>query len=374
MNISNKNAPNKACVFAQDDAFSFSSTEEEKKLHILGYSGGVIPNHWYWGNLVIDLAGMSFPKEKYPILVDHDTDRHLGFSETPDISLNKLEVVGTLLKNAEGEKFLQDAEAGYPFQASIRVRPHRVQRLDEDETVDVNGFTFTGPGSVIRACDYMEVSCCTFGYDSNTSTAVGFADDGVSVSFEEYGTVKEQTMPFDVEKFKLESPEDFAAVKESIVAEFSAEKDSRISELELSLTEKDSEIEQLKQSESAALARVSELESSMKESFAAAQDAKFSQMVSDAVSGSDLPEGLREKFSKLVDKSAFLGEDGALDEVALSNHLSAELAEWMEAMPKSNPTVIGGGSSAGKDASAQFTDDAAELEALRKTLNLTTNS
>jgi hypothetical protein len=203
---------------------------------------------------------------------------------------------------------------------------------------------------------------------------VGFADDGVSVSFEEYGTVKEQTMPFDVEKFKLESPEDFAAVKESIVAEFSAEKDSRISELELSLTEKDSEIEQLKQSESAALARVSELESSMKESFAAAQDAKFSQMVSDAVSGSDLPEGLREKFSKLVDKSAFLGEDGALDEVALSNHLSAELAEWMEAMPKSNPTVIGGGSSAGKDASAQFTDDAAELEALRKTLNLTTNS
>ena len=47
--------------------------DEVSKLDMTIYSGKVIKNHWWWGNLAIDLDGLSFQSKKLPILADHDT-------------------------------------------------------------------------------------------------------------------------------------------------------------------------------------------------------------------------------------------------------------------------------------------------------------
>ena len=56
------------------DCFALAEAGEDgktPKLKMVGYSGGIIKGHWYWGDLAIDLEGMSFPLSKYPILEDH---------------------------------------------------------------------------------------------------------------------------------------------------------------------------------------------------------------------------------------------------------------------------------------------------------------
>ena len=64
-------------------AVRFTDGDGEKKpqLDMLAYSGGIIKGHWYWGDLAIDLSGMSFPKKKFPILEDHMTDKKIGFAK-----------------------------------------------------------------------------------------------------------------------------------------------------------------------------------------------------------------------------------------------------------------------------------------------------
>ena len=93
----------KACVFSvKDNPFAFAKPAEggedkELKLSIVGYSGGVIENHWWWGNLVMDTSGVEFRKDKYPILFDHDTDQRIGFSDTPEIINHAIVINGGTL-------------------------------------------------------------------------------------------------------------------------------------------------------------------------------------------------------------------------------------------------------------------------------------
>ena len=60
-----------ACVFAEGEG-------DAPKLKMLAYSGGVIKGHWYWGDLAIDVSGLSFPS-RFPILEDHRTDKKIAF-------------------------------------------------------------------------------------------------------------------------------------------------------------------------------------------------------------------------------------------------------------------------------------------------------
>ena len=75
------------------ECFAFAKKEgENTRLNMVGYSGGVIKDHWYWGNLMINLDGMSFPITKYPILEDHRDDKKIAFTGKPLIDDYKLKV------------------------------------------------------------------------------------------------------------------------------------------------------------------------------------------------------------------------------------------------------------------------------------------
>jgi hypothetical protein len=82
-------APLNACVFERGCEVVFADDDGEKDkgniFKIVAYSGQIIPNHWWWGNVAFDLAGIKFAKAKTPVLQEHFSADRIGFSTKQDI-------------------------------------------------------------------------------------------------------------------------------------------------------------------------------------------------------------------------------------------------------------------------------------------------
>lgn len=167
MNTQQLNVPANALMLSNKQRGSVTS--KDSVIEMTAYSGGVIKNHFYWGNLIIDLSGMSFPKKKYPILENHDTDRKIGF--TKNVSVNgSLFIVGDFVDTPESQKFKKLSKEGFPYEASIYAIPTSIKKIEEGEKVKVNGMTVEGPASIWQRSIFRECSCCTFGFDQNTES------------------------------------------------------------------------------------------------------------------------------------------------------------------------------------------------------------
>ena len=329
-------APVKACVFGcKESPFAFAKGEDgtkEAHLSITGYSGGVIKNHWYWGDLVMDTEGIEFRKDIYPILYDHDTDQRIGFSGKPVIRDHAIVIDnGTLLDNDTANKFRKDAEQGFPFEASVRVEPLEIQRLRENEVTEVNGFTFNGPGTIFRKFVYKEVSACGFGWDSNTSSVVGFSQDD-NVSY----ILTEQETNMDINVFKEQNPEEYAQFCNSITEPLN----KRIAELETELSKKAKAAEDATALSEDLRERVNKLERENLLRDEREAKAAFAAKVTARLENSSLPSRLHTKFAATISRDRFLDKDGKFDDAAFSAFMDAELKEWEDATA---PTVIGGG-------------------------------
>lgn len=151
------------------------SEDGKPKLKMEVYSGKTIEHPW-WGKLAIDSSGGEFKKRKYPVLFEHDTSKQLGFTIKPIIEEGGKVVLDsektTLLENQEAKNFVLAAKEGFPFEASISIRPKRIENVEKGKKSSVNGHNVTGPFSIIREWEFREASVCTFGADRNTSSSV----------------------------------------------------------------------------------------------------------------------------------------------------------------------------------------------------------
>ncbi len=182
---SGNTAPSNACVFAEQGAVQFTQSDGDDKANgfsIVGYSGGIIKNHWYWGNLAFDLSGTKFAKSPTPILEEHFTSARLGFTTKQEIA-DKVTVEGTFLDNDTAGQMAADIRAGFPMEASLYIQPSVVERVDEGASVKVNGHVLKGPGRVFRKAVIKEVSMCVFGADSNTKSLASAAGDDGQIKF-----------------------------------------------------------------------------------------------------------------------------------------------------------------------------------------------
>lgn len=147
----------------------------------VGYSGGVVTDHWYWEDGVIfDLASTRSAKDEVPILWAHDTNVVVGRA-TLSIGSN-VTVDGVIYDDADGQKVL--GKPGHPWQMSVRIRPGRIYSIPRGESLVVNGLTVVGPCAVFFDSVIEEVSICTFGADRNTSAALfgGSAPDEIEIA------------------------------------------------------------------------------------------------------------------------------------------------------------------------------------------------
>lgn len=176
-------------AFALDcvPTFDFSASEEGKpakrpKFEMTAYSGGVMQVAAYWNPVVIDLSGLR-AKQRVPVLLDHDSKQIVGQSQKTEITAQTLKLSGVITGNTDGDgpaaAVVSHAKNDFEWQASVGVAVDRTEFVEAGVSVKVNGKTFQGPLTVVRAGRLNEVSFVAVGADEKT--AVKVAASGGSV-------------------------------------------------------------------------------------------------------------------------------------------------------------------------------------------------
>ena len=171
------NTPNDGSQFQfRMDSTPFKFSEDgdgpkrKRQFSGVAYSGGVISNHWYWGNVIFDLNSMSVPA-KLPALIDHDRGKRAGFATQHSIDNAGLSVMGTLMSNECGTAVATESDEGFPWQMSVHIEPGSIEELKAGTNATVNGREHQGPLTIFRNSRINEVSFTATGWDANTTAA-----------------------------------------------------------------------------------------------------------------------------------------------------------------------------------------------------------
>lgn len=157
--------------------------------------------HWYWGRIVHDMTGLAH-KDRIQLDWCHRYDQNIGYLDKFDADAKKgLTVEGQLVSFREDDiaaEILHRGKAGVPYEASIDwTGPARIEEISAGKKVQVNGFTFEGPGFVAREWTLRAVAICPHGVDGSTQTKFASPEAGeISVTlFSESEMSKDQTSP-----------------------------------------------------------------------------------------------------------------------------------------------------------------------------------
>lgn len=133
------------------------------------YTGAVV-DRW-WGKLAINVDGI-ISKQQMPIFKNHNPDEIVGYS-TKATSDSNFKVSGVFSKTTEAAKeVIGLAEEGFPWQASIGVKPKTILELREDASMEVNGTEVSGPAEVWLESEVYETSFVPLGADGSTGVTV----------------------------------------------------------------------------------------------------------------------------------------------------------------------------------------------------------
>lgn len=327
--------PKAALHFMDHDGFA--QVNDRDRFHMVAYSGGVIKNHWYWGDLVIDLEGLSFPKSKYPILENHQTDRKIAFAKKPDTAMGMIEFSDAEFVDTQvSEEFRKLSKQGFPYEASIYATPTSVEKVGAGEKAEVNGMTIKGPASIWRKAIFKEASVCVFGYDSNTKSAA-FASDEIEIAIESINgmadqpnnpTTKEEVKKMDFEQFSKDYPELLAEIVERTTNEVTEKLTSKFQKEKKELKDKlaqerDGFSEERKEFEK----KVAALEKA--EAIRREKELKFEAKAIwiDRLNESSIPDRLFDKVMSQVRHDQFVKDDN-LDRDAFVKAVDAEIEDW----------------------------------------------
>jgi len=218
-------APRKACIFNEDSEVSFADVGGAgNSFKILGYSGKIIKNHWYWGSLAIDLKGLKFYKKRLAVLESHSKFDRIGFTTKQEIK-GDVRFEGEFLDNVNAQQMKKDIQAGFPMEASLFCPPSIIERVMEGSSVKVNGKVMKGPGAVFREAVIKEVSMCVFGLDTNTKSSANADEEEQEI---EFSLMENNIM---AEEQEIKSVEQFAALYPDLHSEvFAAGKTEGVAE------------------------------------------------------------------------------------------------------------------------------------------------
>jgi hypothetical protein len=339
--------PTGALQFMDHECFAKTEIGKENvpKLKMIAYSGKPIKNHWYWGDLTIDLDGVKFDKSSFPILENHREDRKIAFSNGKpvvkdyqlSIDPDKVQFVDTE-SSAEFQKL---SKQGFPYESSIYGVPSNIERLDEGATAEVNGFTMKGPGAIWRQWTFKEASVCVFGHDSNTRSEA-FANTELELELEvdclksssEGGgepetNAKEVIQDMDLKELREKNPEAFAALMGEAKEEVTASVTESVTADLTAKFEKEKEDLENKHSEESKASTDRILELEKKDEIRTLNEMKNSadSIWASKLSESNIPDHLFGKVAAHVSYTKFV-KDGVLDKDAFVEAIDAEIKDW----------------------------------------------
>lgn len=176
--------------FAFSDRMQFAEGNSETGIlpfRMLARSTAPI-DHYYWGRIVHDMAGLIVRKDSITVDYTHDYDEVIGFANQFAVTDAGLEVSGSLVTtqaNDRADEVYRKGRAGVPYEASIDWNGPEVELeyIPSDVTTEVNGMQFAGPGYVVRKWSLRAIAICRYGADPDTRTQFSKSEsDTVSVS------------------------------------------------------------------------------------------------------------------------------------------------------------------------------------------------
>lgn len=190
MTTATEEIPVRSCMFRLQGVEVAASPEGDGKVAKRAFygkanTGEPFPD-WRYGRAVLDMASLKVDRQDIAVLKDHYQE--IGFTEKLTAGDNGIDVRGVVLGvNDIGRETIAFLDAGMPFQMSVYVPPGNVLRVQEGESVEVNGKLHDGPIAVWQGCSLREVTITALGRDGNTSVALlgGRDRDSVTVPSEE---------------------------------------------------------------------------------------------------------------------------------------------------------------------------------------------
>lgn len=197
--MAKKDVPQSALHFTATE-FTLGDNGESAKtapFRMVARSGQPI-EHWYWGKVAHDLSGMRLHKQRVSIDYAHDDKEVIGYANAFSSESGDLEVSGALVPFKDSDRateVIYKQKSGVPYEASINFGGDgiKLEQVAEGQSAQVNGYTFDGPGIVIREWPLRGIAVCPYGADMNTSTQFAASKETVTVEFMEANMADEQT-------------------------------------------------------------------------------------------------------------------------------------------------------------------------------------
>ncbi len=170
------------CQFAEPQARDKSGLRRAK-IDVLARTGNPV-NHWWWGRVVHDFAGMK-SKDRVAFDSNHDYQRPVGYADKI-MADKELRLSGELISRKDDDsaaEIMDLGPAGVPYQASIQFNPDTClcEFVPEGFMSEVNGQTVEGPITVIREWELLRCAICLTGVD--TGSQANFSSDPTVAQF-----------------------------------------------------------------------------------------------------------------------------------------------------------------------------------------------
>jgi len=172
-----KNQRSALSLTSKPELSEFKAGDKAREFLITAYTGARISS-WF-GDIVVDISGIQ-TKEKMPILREHARDRVVGYGDA--WKEDNFYISGRFSQSTEdAREVMALADEGYPWQASISVRPTKVELLEDKKIkATVNGRELEGPLEIWRESKVGEVSFVSLGADDNTA-AITMSEEKFSI-------------------------------------------------------------------------------------------------------------------------------------------------------------------------------------------------
>lgn len=162
-----------------------------RKFSAVAYTGAALRLPNYGVPAVIDLAGMTVPRQDLPVLRQHDPGRIVGHTVSVEVLAQRVKASGLISGAGEAAaEVLATGANGFPWQVSVGAYPDRVEYVEAGKSVKVNGRVFNGPLVVARATTLREISFVPLGADGATSASLAAQLGGGPMTFEQWLAAK----------------------------------------------------------------------------------------------------------------------------------------------------------------------------------------
>ena len=153
---------------------------QSKAVTLLARTGAPI-DHWYWGRIVHDFAGMK-AKEVIALDWNHDPNELIGKADKLDASSGNLMAFATIESIEVGDqadKIIKRSDRGVPYEASIYFNPWDMvlEYLPEGTFTEVNGAQVEGPLVIAREWTLRRIALVSSGADSGTEASFSSRED-----------------------------------------------------------------------------------------------------------------------------------------------------------------------------------------------------